>query len=139
MSKSSLLALPPPGVVRSPAEDREDDQATPVTAAGDKEVPTNANAPTRVWLGDLPQGVSLPPDCVYIGRNMGKHIRSVGWGTPFCCGRHPTAAKRRQAVASFRKYLSSNKELLLRLEELGGKRMGMPLPVRGGVPWRCSH
>ena len=74
-----------------------------VTAAGDKEVPTNANAPTRVWLGDLPLGVSLPPDCVYIGRNMGKHIRSVGWGNPLCCGRHPTAAKRRQAVASFPK------------------------------------
>ena len=33
--------------------------------------------PTRVWLGDLPQGVSLPPDCVYIGRNM---IRSgIPW------------------------------------------------------------
>ena len=122
------LGSPTARVVRSPAEDREDDQATPVTAAGDKEVPTNANAPTRVWLGDLPQGVSLPPDCVYIGRNMGKHIRSVGWGNPFCCGRHPTAAKRRQAVVSFRKYLSSNKELLLRLEELGGKRLACHCP-----------
>ena len=123
----------PPGsptarVVRSPAEDREDDQATPVTVVGDKEVLTNANGPTRVWLGDLPQGVSLPPDCVYKGRNMGKHIRSVGWGNPFCCGRHPTAAKRRQAVASFRKNLSSNKELLLRLEELGGKRLACHCP-----------
>ena len=115
-------------VVLSPADDHEDDQATPVTAAGDEEVPVNANAPTRVWLGDLQQRVSLPPDCVYIGRNMGKHTRSVGWGNPFCCGRHPTAAKRRQAVASFRKYLSSNEELLLSLEELGGKRLACHCP-----------
>ena len=129
----------PPGspttrVVRSPAEDREDDQETPATAAGDEEAPTKANAPTRVWLGDLPQGVSLPPDCVSLGRNMGKHIRSVGWGSPFCCGRHPTAAKRRQAVASFRKYLSSNTELLLRLEELGGKRLACHCPS-----WVACH
>ena len=69
-------------VVLSPADDFEDNQAA-VTAADGEEVPVIAIAPTRVWLGDLPQGVSLPPDCVYIGRNMGKHIRSVEWGTSF--------------------------------------------------------
>ena len=121
------LDSPTAKVVPSPADDHEDSQAA-VTATDGEEVPVIAIAPTRVWLGDLPQGVSLPPDCVYIGRNMGKHIRSVGWGNPFCCGRHPTAAKRRQAVASFRKYLSSNEELLLRLEELGGKRLACHCP-----------
>ena len=48
---------------------------------------SNACGPTRVWLGDLPQGVSLPHDCVYIGRNISKHIRSVGWRNPFRCER----------------------------------------------------
>ena len=80
--QKSSLGSPTARVVLSPADDHEDDQAA-VTAADDEEVPLNANAPTRVWLGDLPQGGSLPHDCVYIGRNMGKHIRSVGWGTPF--------------------------------------------------------
>ena len=32
---------------------------------------------TGVWQGDLPQGVFLPHDCVFIGRNIDKHIRSV--------------------------------------------------------------
>ena len=71
---------------------------------------------------------SLCRPTVYIGRNMGKHIRSVGWRNPFCCGRHPTAAKRRQAVASFRKYLSSNGRLLFWLEDLGGKRLACHCP-----------
>ena len=127
------LGSPTVRVVLSPAKDCQGDLATPASAAGDKEAPTNANAPTRVWLGDLPQGVSLQPDCVHIGRNMGKHIRSVGWWNPFCCGRHPTAAKR-QAVASFRRYLSSNGELLLRLEELGGKRLACHCPSGVACP-----
>ena len=76
------LDSPTAKVVLSPADDHEDNQAA-VTAADGEEVSVIAIAPTRVWLGDLPQGVSLPPDCVYIGRNMGKHIRSVGWGNPF--------------------------------------------------------
>ena len=64
--QKSSLGSPTAKVVLSPADDHEDAQTTPVTAAGDEEVPVNANAPTRVWLGDLPQGVSLPPRlCVY--------------------------------------------------------------------------
>ena len=54
---------------------------------------SNACGPLRVRLGDLPQGVSLPPDCGYIGRNMDKHIRSVGWENPFRC-ELPSLAKK---------------------------------------------
>ena len=89
----------PPGspiarVVRSPADDHEDEEATPVTTAGVEEVAVNANAPTRVWLGDF-----LCRPTIY--RTQHGQAHSICWmGEPLllwtashCC---QAAARRRQ-------------------------------------------
>lgn len=66
------------------------------------------------------------PYDVYIGRGS-------PWGNPFAITKCDTRA---QVIARYRRYIRSRPELLARLGELRGKRLGcycFPLPCHGDV------
>lgn len=63
---------------------------------------------------------------IYIGRPS-------QWGNPFEIGKDGT---RREVIDKYRKYISTNKELLSDIESLRGKRLGCwckPLACHGDV------
>jgi hypothetical protein len=70
------------------------------------------------------------PCDVYIGRTMGgryAHLRDLGWGNP-----HRGAG----AVERYEEHIRSRPDLLARLPELRGKRLGCwckPAPCHGDV------
>jgi len=57
---------------------------------------------------------------VYCGRTFSTYV-NVGWGNPFKVGKDGTAE---ECIAKYREWLLEQDELLLRLNELKGKRLG---------------
>ncbi len=83
--------------------------------------------PTRVVHVRDPHGFD-----VYIGRSN-KRFVDAPWGNPFLIGEH---GSREQVISLFRNYLIRNPELIIRVPELAGQRLGCwcaPRPCHGDV------
>ncbi|HET8908146.1 MAG TPA: DUF4326 domain-containing protein [Ktedonobacterales bacterium] len=67
---------------------------------------------------------------IYIGRPMPRFpdLRAVGWGNPF------KSAPGVDAIAKYREWLMQQPQLLARLPELRGKRLGCWCAPKGGLP-----
>ncbi len=73
-------------------------------------------------------------EVVYIGRNMPRRrLAGNGWGNPFVIGED---GNREEVIEQFRTWLMVHPELLARLPELSGKKLGCwcwPKPCHGDV------
>lgn len=66
---------------------------------------------------------------IYIGRAVpSRGLPASPWGNPFRMGRHDTRA---QVIARYERWIRSRPELLARLPDLKGKRLGCWCKKRG--------
>ena len=77
------------------------------------------------------------PGNIYIGRKNA-HISTFKWGNPF---KIDAKNSRIKVISLFEKYLLTNTELLVKVSELKGKKLGCwcaPLPCHGEILHRLA-
>jgi hypothetical protein len=92
-----------------------------------KTMPANRDARTRVY------NVRHDPFDVSIGRPIRSRpdLHAVGWGNPFAV--RPLGFTAEQAVAAYLEWVQQQPDLLARLPELRGKRLGCWCAPQGGL------
>lgn len=79
---------------------------------------------------------AAPGTFVYVGRHMPGKFPGSPWGNPFKLARNASPSDRERCLADYRAWLKEQPELLDRLSELKGRRLGcwcVPAACHGTV------